>query len=257
MKIATFRPENQLARSKDIAASYSFDLFGFPVFRLVARKESVEELKEALEDKRNVDIVVFTSLNGVQKALSICEDAGFDLKSALSAVEVCAIGPTTRDELRRHGIKVSLMPEEYSARGLMKLLANRAAKGVKIVFLRSAAGGKQLTRFLRAKGAEVVDIAVYEPRIIDSEPQRERFIELIKYQPDYIIFTSSLTFKFFHELASKFQLEDDITALLRTAKVTAIGELTAETIAEAGIRVDIVAERSTFEDIIREIHSFT
>ncbi len=252
MKIAAFRPENLIARSGEIAARYNFEFFGFPVFQLVPRKDAVEELKNAF-DVANVDIVVFTSLNGVQNTLKICEDAGFNLKGKLSSVEVCAIGPTTRAELQKHGIKVSLMPEEYSAKGLMKLLAHRAAKAAKIAFLRSAAGGKQLIESLRAKGAYVVDIAVYEPRIIESESLRARFIELIKYQPDYIIFTSSLTFKFFRELASRFHLWDDIAALLRTAKVTAIGDLTAETMAKAGISVDIVAERSTFEDILREI----
>ncbi len=251
MKIAAFRPENMVTRAKEIAARYNFDFFGFPVFQLVTRKDAVEEIEKAFAS--NVDIVVFTSLNGVQKTFRICDDAGFDLKAKLSAVEVCAIGPTTRDELQKRGVDVSLMPEEYSAKGLMELLTPRAATAAKIVLLRSAAGGKQLTEFLRTRGAYVVDIAVYEPRLIETESQRRRFVELIEYQPDYIIFTSSLTFKYFRELASKFRLEEDITALLRTAKVTAIGDLTAKTIAEAGISADIVAERSTFEDVVSEI----
>ena len=107
LKIAAFRPENLIARSKDEAAKYNFDFFGFPVFQLVERREALEELKNAFDD--SVDIVVFTSLNGVRKSFSIAEHGKFNLKDKLSTVEVCAIGPVTRDELHRYGVHVSLM----------------------------------------------------------------------------------------------------------------------------------------------------
>ena len=251
LKIAAFRPENLIARSKEEAAKYNFDFFGFPVFQLVERREALEELKNAFDD--SVDIVVFTSLNGVRKSFSIAEHGKFNLKDKLSTVEVCAIGPVTRDELRRYGVHVSLMPEEYSTRGLMKLLAARAEAGAKILFLRSAAGNKQIIESLQTNGAHVTDIAVYEPQIIASESERKLLVELINYQPDYIIFTSSLTFKMFLELASKLDVREDVSALLRSAKIAAIGDLTAETIAESGIEVDIVAKRSTFEQLLRSI----
>ena len=48
-------------------------------------------------------------------------------------------------------------------------------------------------------------------------------------------------------------MREDVSALLRSAKIAAIGDLTAETIAESGIKVDIVAKRSTFEHLLRSI----
>ena len=250
-KIVAFRPESVLERSKEKADRYGFDFFGFPVFELVEREEALKEIEEVFND--GVDIIVFTSLNGVKKAFSICEGK-FDLKKNLSVVNVGAIGPVTSSELKKHGVRVDFMPEEYSAKGLMRLLAENMGVGKKkIAFLRSAEGGQDILDFLRGKGAFVRDIAVYKVEIKDSEEERELFSEFVTYKPDYIIFTSSLTFKTFSELTRKFRMEEKIVGVLEHAKIIAIGDLTAETMREEDMKVDLVARKSTFEDVLKEI----
>ncbi len=250
-KIAAFRPENVLKRSKEKADRYGFDFFGFPLFELVERKEALKEIEDVFNDC--VDIVVFTSLNGVKKTFSICEGE-FDLKNKLSDVEICAIGPVTRTELEKHGVRVDFMPGEYSAKGLMKLLEEKGGvENRKIVFLRSAEGGLDILEVLSEKGACVKDISVYEVEITDSEEEKELFSRFLRYKPDYVIFTSSLTFKTFLELVKKFGMKDNIFAVLEHVKIVAIGALTAETICEEGMKVDLVAAKSTFEDALKEI----
>lgn len=250
-KIAAFRPENVLERSIKKANRYGFDFFGFPVFELVERKESLKEIENVFNE--GVDIVVFTSLNGVKKSFDICEGK-FELKEKLSDpdVEICAIGPVTRSELEKHGIRVDFMPEEYSAIGLMRLMEERGSvKNKKIAFLRSAEGGQDILDFLREKGASVKDITVYKVEIKDSE--KELFSDFVRYNPDYIIFTSSLTFKTFSELVDRFRMREKIVGVLEHAKIVAIGNLTAETICEVGMKVDLVAGKSTFEGVLKEI----
>jgi len=252
-KIAAFRPENVLKRSKEKADRYGFDFFGFPVFELVERKEALKEIKDVFEE--GVDIVVFTSLNGVKKSFSICEGE-FDLKNKLSDadVEICAIGPVTRKELEKDGVKVDFMPREYSARGLMRLLEERGGvENRKIVFLRSSEGGRDILEFLSEKGALVTDISVYKVEIKDSEEEKALFSEFVTYKPDYVIFTSSLTFNTFLELVKKFGMKDKIFGVFECAKIAAIGDLTAEAIREEGMEVDLIAAKSTFEDVLKEI----
>ena len=250
-KIAAFRPENVLKRSMEKANRYGFDFFGFPVFELVDRKEALKEIEDVFE--AGVDMVVFTSLNGVKKSFSICEGE-FDLKNKLSDVNVGAIGPVTRKELEKRGVRVDFMPEEYSAKGLMRLQEEReGVENKNIVFLRSAEGGREILEFLSERGAFVKDIAVYKMEIKDSEKDKELFSDFVRYKPDYIIFTSSLTFKTFSELVDRFGMREKIVEVLEHAKIVAIGDLTAETISEEGMKVDLVAEKSTFEDVLKQL----
>lgn len=251
-KIVVFRPENVLKRSQEKADRHGFDLFGFPVFELVERKEALKEIKNVFDG--GVDIVVFTSLNGVKKTFSICEGK-FDLKKkcADANVELCAIGPTTKEELEKKGLKVKLMPVDYSSVGLKRMFDAIGVKERRIAFLRSSEGGKEIIEFLERKGAFVKDIPVYEVELKDSEEEKELFSRFLSYKPDYVIFTSSLTFKIFLKLARKFGMKDNIFEVLERAKIAAIGALTAETICEEGMKVDLVAAKSTFEDVLKEI----
>jgi uroporphyrinogen-III synthase len=248
-KIAAFRPENLLPRTREIAERHGFDFFGFPVFELVARKEALSELEAVF--KEGVDIAVFTSVNGVRKTFEICEGKT-DLKSSVSSadVELCAIGPATKGELEAHGLNVDLMPAEYSAEGLKELFNAISVKDRRIVFLRSSEGNKELVNFLNREGAFVTDIAVYTMKKIDPAEFKEFFDAFLEFRPDYVIFTSSLTFKIFFELAKELDRENEI---FKTAKIAAIGELTAETITEEGLKVDVVADKSTFEDLLNAI----
>jgi uroporphyrinogen III methyltransferase/synthase len=182
------------------------------------------------------------------------------LKAKLSdaAIEICAIGPVTGSELEKRGVRVDFMPEQYSAKGLMELMDKRGdAENKKIVFLRSAEGGRDILDFLRQKGAFVKDIQIYKVEIKDTEEEKELFSEFVTYNPDYIIFTSSLTFKTFLGLARKFGMKEKILEVLEHAKIAAIGDLTAETICEAGMKVDLVAGKSTFEGVLKVITSKT
>ena len=256
-KIVAFRPENVLKRSKEKADRYGFDFFGFTLFELVDRKEALKEIEDVFDER--VDIIVFTSLNGVKKSFGICEGK-FDLKAKLSdaAIEICAIGPVTGSELEKRGVRVDFMPEQYSAKGLMELMDKRGdAENKKIVFLRSAEGGRDILDFLRQKGAFVKDIQIYKVEIKDTEEEKELFSEFVRYNPDYILFTSSLTFKTFLGLARKFGMQENIFDVLEHAKIAAIGDLTAETITEAGMKVDLVAGKSTFEGVLKELKSKT
>jgi len=248
-KIAAFRPEDLLPHTKELAEQHGFEFFGFPVFELVEREEASREIKNAFEE--GVDMVVFTSVNGVKKSFDICEGK-IDLKKKLldADVEICAIGPVTREELEKSGLSVDLMPDEYSAVGLTAMFNAIKVKDRRIAFLRSSEGNKELIGFLDAKGAFVVDIAVYTVKKKELDEFKELFDAFVKYKPDYIIFTSSLTFKIFFELTRKLNGQGGIA---RDAKIVAIGNLTAETITGEGMRVDLVAEESTFAGLLSEI----
>lgn len=250
-KIAAFRPGNLLHRTKEITEKHGFDFFGFSLFELVDRNDAVKEIEAVFEE--DVEIVVFTSANGVRRSFEMC-DGKIDLKKKFlnAGVKLCAIGSMTREELEKRGLRVNLMPSEcnYSTAGLKSIFNAIHVKDKRIVFLRSSEGNKGLITFLDSKRAFVVDIAIYRIKEKDLCELKELFWMLVKYKPDYLLFTSSLTFKLFLRFSKELSLADEI---FRTAKIAAIGALTAEAISEEGIRVDFIAEENTFEGILNAI----
>jgi len=249
-KIAAFRPENVLEQSREKAERYGFDFFGVPLFELVERKEALKEIQDAFH--AGVDMVVFTSLNGVKKSFDICEGE-FDLMKKLLDVALCAIGPATKAELEKKGLSVNLMPEVYSAEGLKRLFDAIGVNNRRIAFLRSSEGGREIIAFLEGKGAFVEDIAVYRVQEKGLKEYKELFADFETYKPDYVIFTSSLTFKMFWARAKELDMREKVPG---NAKIVAIGDLTADTIAEEGLTVDLVAEKSTFEDVLKALNSW-
>ncbi len=249
IKIAAFRPENLLSHARELAEHHGFDLFGFPVFELVEREEALNEIEAAF--KEGIDILVFTSVNGIKKSFELCKGK-IDLKKRLleADAELCAIGPVTRKELEKRGLRVNLMPSAFSTKGLKELFNAIRVKDRRIVFLRSSEGNKEIIAFLERKGAVVTDIVVYELKKKELTEFKRLLVDLVKFKPDYVIFTSSLTFEIFFELSKELNIEKEI---FRATKIAAIGDLTAETITGKGIRVDLVAEKSTFEDILDAI----
>lgn len=249
LKIAAFRPKNLLTPARELAAQHGFDFFGFPVFDLVEREEALSEIEAAFN--KGIDILVFTSVNGIKKAFELCEGK-IDLKKSLleANAELCAIGPVTREELEKRGLRVNLMPAAFSTKGLEELFNAIRVKDRRIVFLRSSEGNKEIIASLERKGAVVTDITVYELKKKELTEFKKLFDDLVNFKPDYLIFTSSLTFEIFFELFKELDIEKEI---FRATKIAAIGDLTAETITGKGMKVDLVAEKSTFESLLNEI----
>ena len=178
-KVAIFRPEGAIERTRKAVEQAGFAFFGFPVFKLVAMEEALPEIKNIFSASpspvaKAVDFVVFTSANGVRFAFEICESGGLDLRDLLSSAHIVAIGPATVQELKKRGLSADFVPQEFSSRGLVRLLASIGVKGKKVLLLRSSAGSSSLRMQIEELGASVKDIAVYEPVLRgDADAKRD------------------------------------------------------------------------------------
>lgn len=70
---------------------------------------SVREFKEAIT-KGAIDAVIFTSSQSAENVLDFLDE----LKEKLNEVVVCAIGPHTAEALMERGVRVSIVPKEYT-----------------------------------------------------------------------------------------------------------------------------------------------
>jgi uroporphyrinogen III methyltransferase/synthase len=91
-----------------------------PAYRTVLVKEEAGRARELLEAHR-VDAVTFTSSSTVRGFVALLGPA--ETRRLLDGVVVAAIGPITADTAAEHGLRVSVVPHEYTIPALADAIA--------------------------------------------------------------------------------------------------------------------------------------
>jgi uroporphyrinogen III methyltransferase / synthase len=219
------------ARLRDLGA----EAVELPAIRIEPRLES-DEVRRAISEIGEYVLICLTSPNGVRllfEAMAAVGDA-----RALAGATVAAIGPGTARALARHGIVADVVPERFVAEALVEALAEVDVAGKRVLVARAAEARDVLPDALRERGAEVDVIALYETV---RETPSEEAIEAAQ-AADYVTFTSSSTVRNLTEaLGDRFPAE---------ARIVSIGPVTSESAREAGLNVDVEAERHDVEGLL-------
>jgi uroporphyrinogen-III synthase len=187
---------------------------------------------------REYDWAVFTSRNGVDAFFDVLGELGRDAR-AFGDVKLAAIGPKTAEALAARGIRVDLVPPTFVNEAVAAELLARTAPGDRILVYRAQEARDVLPDTLRENGRIADVVAAYKTRFVDDPDLAEKTAHA-----DIVTFTSSSTVAgFVHNVP-------DATHALETKTVAAIGPITAQTLREAGIRVDVVAEEFTVDGLL-------
>ncbi|PWB53651.1 MAG: uroporphyrinogen-III synthase [Candidatus Methanoperedenaceae archaeon] len=247
--IAIMRPSGYMEESVRLAASMGFSTITAPMIDVMDK--SGHEFKEFFDRIMGgeSDYVIFTSANGVEFTLLKLKYPD-EFIERLNETNVVAIGPRTRDALLKNGIHVSMMPESYSSAGLVESM--NKIEGASIEIARSSHGAPELVRGLLEKGAVVHETQVYQ--IIS--PRDERHEALMKHAlaggVDIFAFTSTMMVRNFMALANDMGAKDEIIRIMNSKMVAAIGKPTRDTLIGCGVKVDIMPENYTFEEMLKE-----
>ena len=194
------------------------------------------ELREAIDRIGDYALVCLTSPNGVSLLFAGLGAAGRDAR-ALAPATVAAIGPGTAAELARHGVRADVVPERFVAEALVEALEPVAVEGRRVLVARAAEARDVLPDALRARGAEVDDVALYDTV---AEPLTEAERAALA-RADYVTFTSSSTVRFLAESGARPGAG---------ARIVSIGPVTSATAAEHGLTVDVEAERHDIDGLV-------
>jgi uroporphyrinogen III methyltransferase / synthase len=249
-RIVVTRPREQAGDFVEQLEALGATVIEAPMIR-IGPPEDFAPLDEACAAAGSFDWIVFTSVNGVDyfmRRLSLGPGDVRDLKD----VRLCAIGPGTADRLRRHGIKVDLMPPEFRSESVVDAL--RAAGplvGKRILLPRADIAREMLADQLRKSGADVVEVTAYRSLPVESDDPAEPDIYrmLLDKRIDVVTFTSPSTVRNFLRVYGKEQAAD----LLRTTIVASIGPVTAEAAEQGGVRTSIMPDEYTIPDLVRAI----
>ena len=198
------------------------------------------EVRDAIESLHTYALICVTSPNGARLLFDAMNAAGRDAR-ALSQAQIAAIGPGTARALRDRGIIADLVPERFVAEALVEALAEVPVEGKPVLVARAAKARDVLPDALRARGAEVDVVALYETvRETPAPDEIERAMDA-----DYVTFTSSSTVKNFLEVTGGRVPEG--------ARIVSIGPVTSETAREAGLEVGMEAERHDPDGLIEAL----
>ena len=182
-----------------------------PVIRIVPRPPG-DEARGALARLASYELLVFTSVNGVQVFVDYLGQAGPGLGALRPAAAggrrpvLAAIGPATAAALEQHGLACDVVPDDYVAEGLLAALERRgvAPAGARVLIPRAAEARSVLPDTLRERGALVDVLPVY-----DTLPVDELEVPIARLErADFITFTSSSTVRAFVRLCERLEGDD-------------------------------------------------
>jgi uroporphyrinogen III methyltransferase / synthase len=194
------------------------------------------ELLAAVEGIGEYALICLTSPNGVRLLFDALAGTGRDAR-ALAGATVAAIGPGTAAELVLRGVRADVVPEQFVAEALVEALEPVALDGRRVLVARAAEARSVLPDALRARGAELDEVALYETL---AEPLGDAERAALE-RATYVTFTSSSTVRFLLESGARPP---------EGARVVSIGPITSATAQEHGLTVHVEAERHDVDGLV-------
>ncbi len=194
-----------------------------------------------------IDFIIFTSVHAVQMFLKRCKEIGALIN--YNRTKVVAVGSKTSAYCHKNNINVNIVPDKFSAEGVIEALSKYNMKN-KVVFIpRSAIGREELPMGLKELGAIIKSVPVYNVAIPSGENVRTNLQQLDSTKVDLFIFTSPSTFENFLQIAdvkNPFQYFGKFD-------IAAIGPTTKEAIESKKVKVKILPDEFTINGLTKKI----
>lgn len=247
-RIVVTRARSQAAELTSRLAALGADVVEFPTIAIVPARD-LSPLDQAIARLEEYQWLFFTSINGVECFFARMRQLR-RTPAIIEHLKVVAIGPETARHLKMQGIRPYLVPEKYQAEGILEDLTAQEIRGSRILIPRAAKARDILPETLRRWGAAVDVVAAYATVLPSNEKAGFRLL-LQKSHIDMLTFTSSSTVANFVRLFA----EDNLRTLLAGVKIACIGPITAQTAADHGLHVDVIAAEFTIPGLVRAIET--
>ena len=245
-RVLVTRAEHQARATSELLRSRGAEPIEVATISIHPPKDPAD-VERAISELGRADVVAFTSENGVEAFFEALHRMKRDAR-AFGNARVASIGSTTTKALASHGIVADLEPEAFVGEALGRTILDDlvarhgSAKGRRVVIPRALVAREALPEMLRAEGAEVEVVPVYETLPAGSE-SRDRLVALLEARKiDVVLATSPSTIENLCELVAP--------SLLGHALVACIGEVTAARVRKRGLEPGAIATTSTLLGLV-------
>jgi uroporphyrinogen III methyltransferase/synthase len=249
-KIVVTRAREQASALSDLLRARGAEPLEFPAIEIV-RLDDTSALDEALSHLDRYQWIVLTSANTVLRLAESLHNLELDSR-AFHATRIAVIGPATRDCLFTYlSLFPDYMPSEAVAEAILAEWPDKDVTGQRILLPRALEAREILPEQLRERGAIVDVVPAYETRMDGAASDRLR-TQLQNREIDVLTFTASSTVRNFAQAL----VEENLPMLVGKTTVAAIGPVTAQTLREFGLNVDIEAEEHTIPGLVAAIEQY-
>lgn len=215
----------------------------------------VARVDRAVAELSSYNLVAFTSENGVERFFAALARAKRDVR-AFAGARVAAIGEGTAAALARHGLLADLVPTVFRGEALADAVMDDLRRtrgrvpGARVLVPRAMVAREVLPDQLRAAGAEVDVVPVYQTRALKQE-EADHLIDLLRAGAlDAVLLTSSSMADAFADVVARASGLD-----LSRLTVASIGPITTATAEKRGLRVAVNAEVSTLAGLVAALEA--
>lgn len=219
----------------------------FPTIEILPA-ETWDGCDKAIDSLYMYDGIIFTSTNGVEFFMRRMKERGKEA-SELKAKMICSVGETTRKAIEQTGLRITTMPEKFTAVDLATKLQQENLNGKTFLYPRGNLANDTLPEILKRLGASVDAVTVYRTQKPSPEETENIQSMLLAGEIDVVTFTSPSTVQNFVALFSAAV----VRRFQQQCAFAAIGPRTAAALKQLGLQPDIVASESTVQGLVRAI----
>jgi|SRR5580704_6383453 uroporphyrinogen-III synthase len=184
---------------------------------------------------------------------------GDELSGALKTVTTICRGPKPSAALRQNGIQISISaPEPFTTKELMEAAADFDLDGRRVCLLHYGQRSAELMAALKARGAFVDELCLYEWQMPEDTGPLEKLIGLIiEGRIDSVAFTSQVQIVHLFQVAAEIGKNADLKQSLNTKTVVAsIGPTTTACLSSFGISPRIEPEHPKMGYLINALTAY-
>jgi uroporphyrinogen-III synthase len=195
---------------------------------------------------RPAKLAVFQTGVGTRALFDATDALGVTTKllDSLAKAVVAARGPKPTAVLRSRGVRIDRSAAEpFTTAEVLAAIADVPLAGERAIVQRYGAANEDLDEALRAKGAEVVEIATYRWALpADTAPLAALLDALERGAVHATVFTSASQAQNLFALAETLGRKDKVAANLNKTLVASIGPVCSAALRELGVEVSLEAK---------------